>query len=89
MKVKNAGFLKIENESASLYCGVGGALLVCVINGEITQKDAKYMRGEEITTDVGGSGFCAVTYSGVCLGGGKISGGVVKNHYPKGLRIKG
>ena len=52
------------------------------------ERVTKYMRGEEISADVGGSGFCAVTYSGVCLGGGKISGGVVKNHYPKGLRIK-
>ena len=52
------------------------------------ERVAKYMRGEEIRTDSGDSGFCAVTYSGVCLGGGKISGGVVKNHYPKGLRIK-
>lgn len=45
----------------------------------------KYLRGEEIDTDLPG-GWCAVLYEGVPLGGGKISGGKIKNHYPKGLR---
>lgn len=48
----------------------------------------KYLGGEEIYTDCADSGWCAVTYEGVALGGGKISGGRVKNHYPKGLRNK-
>ena len=47
----------------------------------------KYLRGEEIDTDLK-SGWCAVIYEGVALGGGKVSGGRVKNHYPKGLRNK-
>ena len=46
----------------------------------------KYLFGEEIDTDIAESGWCAVTYEGVALGGGKISGGRIKNHYPKGLR---
>ena len=46
----------------------------------------KYLRGEEIDTEIQGSGWCAVFYEGVALGGGKISGGRIKNHYPKGLR---
>ena len=45
----------------------------------------KYLRGEEIDTDLPG-GWCAVLYEGVPLGGGKASGGKIKNHYPKGLR---
>ncbi len=49
----------------------------------------KYLRGEEIYTEISDNGWCAVTYEGATLGGGKISGGVVKNHYPKGLRKKG
>ena len=48
----------------------------------------KYLWGEEIATDITESGYCAVMYKGCALGGGKISGGVVKNHYPKGLRIR-
>lgn len=50
----------------------------------------KYLRGEEIEArDITGGGWCAVTYEGVTLGGGKASLGRIKNHYPKGLRIKG
>ncbi len=46
----------------------------------------RYLAGEEIEIDGGFSGWCAVTYRGVPLGGGKASGGRLKNHYPKGLR---
>ena len=47
----------------------------------------KYLRGEEIEAD-SDNGWCAVLYEGVALGGGKISGGRLKNHYPTGLRNK-
>ena len=47
---------------------------------------SKYLRGEEVSTDLKKSGWCAVLYEGVPLGGGKISDGRLKNHYPKGLR---
>ena len=47
----------------------------------------KYLRGEEIDCDAENvNGWCAVCYEGAVIGGGKISGGKVKNHYPKGLR---
>ena len=46
----------------------------------------KYLRGEEIDTPSDENGWCAVMYEGVSLGGGKISCGRIKNHYPKGLR---
>ena len=49
-----------------------------------------YLRGEEIalTADEAtcGNGFAAVLYEGAPLGGGKIVGDRLKNHYPKGLR---
>ena len=49
----------------------------------------KYLRGEEIDAlDCNGTGYVAVTYEGAPLGGGKISSGRIKNHYPKGLRNK-
>ena len=49
---------------------------------------AAYLRGEEITAESLGdvSGFCAVLIDGCAVGGGKLSGGKCKNHYPKGLR---
>ena len=56
---------------------------------DLTKDDArteKYLRGEEIEADSDLNGWCAVTYGGATLGGGKISSGRMKNHYPKGLR---
>ncbi len=48
-----------------------------------------YLGGEEIEArDVTDSGYCAVLYREIPLGGGKVSGGRIKNHYPKGLRTK-
>lgn len=49
----------------------------------------KYLRGEEIdATGLDGTGYAAILYEGAPLGGGKASGGRIKNHYPKGLRLK-
>ena len=49
---------------------------------------AKYLAGEEIDSDTGIKGWCAVFFEGASLGGGKASGGKIKNHYPKGLRTR-
>ncbi len=47
----------------------------------------KFLRGEEIASvNSAGRGYVAVCYHGVSIGGGKLSGGRIKNHYPKGLR---
>ncbi len=49
----------------------------------------KYLRGEEIEgISCKSGGYVAVMYENVPLGGGKASGGRIKNHYPKGLRNK-
>ena len=48
----------------------------------------EYLLGYEIATDSKESGWCAIEYRGATLGGGKMSGGRIKNHYPKGLRNK-
>ena len=56
---------------------------------ELKKGDArveKYLRGEEIDAECTQNGWCAVLYEGATLGGGKASGGRIKNHYPKGLR---
>lgn len=46
----------------------------------------KYLRGEEIAVTESVKGYCAVLCDGAVMGGAKVSGGVAKNHYPKGLR---
>lgn len=45
---------------------------------------AKYIHGETIAADA--AGWCAVVYKNHAVGWGKGSAGVIKNHYPKGLR---
>ena len=45
----------------------------------------KYLHGEEISGDF--KGFTAVAAENNPLGWAKGSGGVLKNHYPKYLRI--
>jgi NOL1/NOP2/sun family putative RNA methylase len=46
----------------------------------------KYLRGETVEADVI-NGWCLVCVDNYPLGWGKATGGVVKNHYPKGLRL--
>ncbi len=48
---------------------------------------ARYMHGEEIAAPPELHGYVAITWHGCAIGGGKASSGVIKNHYPKGLRI--
>lgn len=51
---------------------------------EIENAEA-YLRGEVVSCD-SQKGWTLVLYKGRPLGWGKASGGVMKNHYPKGLR---
>lgn len=45
----------------------------------------KYLRGETFSYD-GENGWYLITVDGYSIGWGKCAGGVMKNHYPKGLR---
>lgn len=47
----------------------------------------KFLHGEEITVDSTLKGYTQVKINGIPCGFGKASNGVLKNHYPKGLRI--
>ncbi|MCH5213017.1 MAG: RsmF rRNA methyltransferase first C-terminal domain-containing protein [Oscillospiraceae bacterium] len=47
----------------------------------------KYMHGEVINADT--NGWCVIAVNNCGIGWGKASGGIVKNHYPKALRILG
>ncbi|MBQ6575401.1 MAG: RsmF rRNA methyltransferase first C-terminal domain-containing protein [Lachnospiraceae bacterium] len=46
----------------------------------------QYLAGMTINCDKSINGWCLVCAGGLPLGWGKASQGVVKNHYPKGLR---
>lgn len=45
----------------------------------------RYLRGETFSCSLP-EGYAVVTVAGCALGGVKVTGGVAKNHYPKGLR---
>lgn len=47
----------------------------------------KYLHGEEFAFDCA-NGWAVVTVCGCAVGGAKVVSGTVKNHYPKGLRVK-
>jgi NOL1/NOP2/fmu family ribosome biogenesis protein len=64
---------------------------------ELSHEDKRaqeYLKGLEIKADDRevfdgkADGWAAVIIDGCATGGGKISGGICKNHYPKGLRNK-
>lgn len=46
-----------------------------------------FLRGEELDAQGAENGYTAVCCAGVTTGFGKVSGGRLKNRYPKGLRI--
>ena len=47
---------------------------------------ARYQAGETVDVPDAPRGFVLPTLAGLALGWGKVSDGVMKNHYPKGLR---
>lgn len=54
---------------------------------ETDERLEKYLRGDTMDAETD-NGWCLVCVGGYPLGLGKAVGGTVKNHYPKGLRIK-
>ncbi|MEG0877954.1 MAG: RsmB/NOP family class I SAM-dependent RNA methyltransferase [Oscillospiraceae bacterium] len=50
------------------------------------KRTAAWLRGEQIAAETSQNGYTAVLIDGMPLGFGKVSSGVIKNHYPKGLR---
>ena len=62
---------------------------ICTNQEQLTLSDertAAWLRGEEIEARTAQNGWCCVLVDGFSLGAGKVSGGKVKNHYPKALR---
>lgn len=60
---------------------------VQVLNITVEQA-RKYLRGETLMAE-GQKGWYLICVEGYSLGFGKLSGSVMKNHYPKGLRKSG
>jgi len=56
-----------------------------LIEGRNLDEVYKYLHGESLS-NVDGNGWTLALVKGYSLGWGKISGTVMKNHYPKGLR---
>lgn len=53
--------------------------------GDSTEVRA-YLNGQTVSAD-GEKGWYLMTVDGYSIGWGKLAGGMIKNHYPKGLRI--
>ena len=70
-----------------LFTAFGG---LCTNCEQLTLADCRcteYLSGREVEARTAADGWCCVTVDGWPLGGGKVSGGRVKNHYPKALRL--
>ncbi len=68
------------------------ALAMALLTDQVAQTvqtadPEQYLSGMTFSCDESYHGWVLVTYQGLPLGWGKASHGIVKNHYPKGLRI--
>ena len=63
----------------------GDAVRALEVSSE-SREAAAYLRGETLPCDASWKGWTLVTIDGISAGWGKASGGILKNHYPKGLR---
>jgi 16S rRNA C967 or C1407 C5-methylase (RsmB/RsmF family)/NOL1/NOP2/fmu family ribosome biogenesis protein len=71
----------------SLAMGLASSDFKNVINLDLASKElATYLKGEAISSS--GDGYHLICSAGISLGFAKISNGIFKNHYPKGLRNK-
>lgn len=68
----------------ALFLGKGDVQQCLDLKLEAEETPA-YFWGETFPT-VGGKGYCLVCVEGCSAGWGKIAGGILKNHYPRGLR---
>lgn len=83
----NMGIVKKDRiePSHSLAMALGKESVIRSV--ELTKEEATaYRHGEEIRRETQ-NGWTLMCYEGVSLGWGKASNNVIKNHYPKGLRI--
>ena len=88
--------IKVERAGLKVGCNKknrfepDNALALALKPSEVKQvtelkEPEKYLRGETVECQYD-SGWTLVTVNGISLGWGKASNGILKNHYPKGLR---
>jgi NOL1/NOP2/sun family putative RNA methylase len=71
----------------SLAMGLSSSEFKNIINIDLSSKDlATYLKGESINST--GDGYHLICTEGISIGFAKVSNGIFKNHYPKGLRNK-
>lgn len=91
LKVLRAGLLLGEDAGGRFEpahaLALGAPRDALAKKAELGEEEAqRYLRGEELPAK-GGKGWCAACYEGFPLGLAK-DGVALKNHYPKGLRIR-
>ena len=69
-----------------LFSAYGAFFKRKIILSPESKEAALYISGQGFACDTE-NGYCAVFIGSVPIGGGKVSGGMLKNHYPKGLRM--
>ncbi|MCI8996348.1 MAG: NOL1/NOP2/sun family putative RNA methylase [Lachnospiraceae bacterium] len=74
----------VPAHALALALGAEDARFCCDLPGN-SQEVRAYLRGETLALE-GEKGWCLVLVDGYSLGWGKAGGGMLKNHYPKGLR---
>ena len=74
------GKAAVPDHAAALCFRTDGMLSIDLSSGDAV----KYMAGETLPGDI--QGWVLLRYRNMVLGWGKGSDGIIKNHYPKGLR---
>jgi NOL1/NOP2/sun family putative RNA methylase len=70
-----------------LFSALGGLFKSKIHLSAESDEIIKYLHGETFTPSAETpDGWACVCVDSISLGGAKVSGGIVKNHYPKGLR---
>ncbi len=91
LKVERAGLLVAENKKNRFEPSHSLALSLNPEDVsrayELSDEEAlSYIKGETIACDSSLKGWILMTVKGFSIGFGKASNGIIKNHYPKGLR---
>ncbi|MCQ2522960.1 MAG: RsmF rRNA methyltransferase first C-terminal domain-containing protein [Lachnospiraceae bacterium] len=82
------GTIKKNRFEPSHALALSGNLSICknVLNLDSTSREvALFLSGQSFNHD-GNKGWYIITVDGFSIGWGKCAGGIMKNHYPKGLR---